>query len=272
MAEGINIEVPNSFSAEDQMNDLHFPEQNATQISRFEIVGPGNAVLYLIEPPHTPGVVYNYKVTFRGSKPPEFGEFPAFDHQMVLPNNLEIWEMDNPEIDKYKIYIPETNVTCEKYPCSWYVGTEYWTTNVTNNQIGLKRRRRRSLQDDVDNIHHLFLSTPGCRVFDQDTNTWQGAGCTVDPRSTPEYTECFCKDLPQKAIFSTQFFVPPNKIDFGTIWDKACIGCNPGVFSFVVTFIGVWIIVAYFIIQQDKKDKIKWALRSLIGPGLNFFL
>ena len=40
MKEGITIEVPNSFSADDQMQDLHFPEQNATQISRFEIVGP----------------------------------------------------------------------------------------------------------------------------------------------------------------------------------------------------------------------------------------
>ena len=69
----------------------------------------------------------------------------------------------------------------------------------------------------------MFISTPGCRVFNAETSKWEGGGCSVDPRATPEYTECFCKDLPKSATFSTQFFVPPNKIDFGSIWDKGKI-------------------------------------------------
>ena len=73
-----------------------------------------------------------------------------------------------------------------------------------------------------------------------------------------------CVDLPQKAIFSTQFFVPPNKIDFSTIWSKVCISCNAGVFSFVIVCIGLWIIAAYFIRQMDLADKKRWQLRSLV--------
>ena len=264
LSQGITIEVPNSFSAEEQMLELHFPEQNAIQISRFEIVSPGNAILYLIEPPHDPNFIYNYRVYFRANKAPEVGEFQLHDYNFTLPHDYEIWEMDNPEIDKYKIFISEDQISCDKYPCQWYVGAEYWTLNVTENNMGIKRRRRRSVEDDENEIHHVFLSTPGCRVFDQETASWESQGCQVDHRSTPEHTECFCKDLPQQAVFSTQFFVPPNKIDFSTIWSKACIGCNPGVFSFVIVFLSVWLILAYFIHGWDKNDALKWQLRSLI--------
>lgn len=265
LSQGITIEVPNSFSAENQMLELHFPDENRTQISRFEIVGPGNAILYLLEPPEEPGTIYNYEVYFRSLKPPELGEYPVHDFNFTLPHDLEIWEMDNPEVDKYKIFIPEDIVHCNNmYPCSWYVGVKMWTVNITDSTMGIKRRRRRTAEDNENKIHHVFLSTPGCRVFDQETASWESQGCRVDHRSTPEHTECFCKDLPQQAVFSTQFFVPPNKIDFSTIWTKVCIGCNPGVFSFVIVFISLWLILAYFIYGMDKKDQVKWQLRSLI--------
>ena len=121
--------------------------------------------------------------------------------------------MDNPEIDKYKVFVPESEVNCpnDKYPCSWFVATAHHAINATNT-MKYKRRRRRSLSDDVNQVHHMFISTPGCRVFNSETSKWEGNGCSVDHRSTPEHTECFCKNLPKSATFSTQFFVPPNKI------------------------------------------------------------
>ena len=263
MAAGIGVEVPNNFNPDEQMKEVIFPEAHRFQISRFEIVGPGNAILFLMEPPHDLDKVHNYEVYFRAVSPPEMGEYPKHNFNFTLPNDLEIWEMDNPEIDKYKIFIPESEVNCPKYPCSWYVATAHHAVNVTNT-MKYKRRRRRSIADDIDQVHHMFISTPGCRVFNSETSKWEGGGCSVDDRSTPEHTECFCKDLPKSATFSTQFFVPPNKIDFGSIWSKACISCNAGVFSFVCVSLGLWIIIAFFTHKWDKQDAIKWRLRSLI--------
>ena len=52
----------------------------------------------------------------------------------TFPNDLEIREMDNPEIDKYKVFVPESEVNCpnDKYPCSWFVATAHHAINATN--------------------------------------------------------------------------------------------------------------------------------------------
>ena len=113
LSAGIGVSVPNTFS-EDQFNDLIFPEEGQVQISRFEIVGPGNAVLLILEPPPSMTKVHSYQLYFRGSKPPELGEMPLYDKNFTLPNDLEIWEMDNPEYDKYKIFIPEADISCKE--------------------------------------------------------------------------------------------------------------------------------------------------------------
>ena len=55
------VEVPNDFNAIDQMQEIVFPIQGAIQISRFEIVGEGNAVMFLMEPPTDHDRVHSYK-------------------------------------------------------------------------------------------------------------------------------------------------------------------------------------------------------------------
>ena len=65
MAAGIGVEVPNNFNPDEQMKEVIFPEAHRFQISRFEIVGPGNAILFLMEPPHDLDKVHNYEVYFR---------------------------------------------------------------------------------------------------------------------------------------------------------------------------------------------------------------
>ena len=63
-------------------------------------------------PPNHPNSIINYKVYFRAQKPPELGEYEKYDFKFELPNQLEVWEMENPEVDKYKIFIPESEVGC----------------------------------------------------------------------------------------------------------------------------------------------------------------
>ena len=128
------MQIPNDFSAEDQMMELHFPDEGVLQVSRFEIVGPGNAVLMVYEPPHLEDTTVHYEVFIRNGSAPTLGSTPdehVFDFSFSLPLALEIWEMENPAIDKYKVFLSENDIQCDSYPCSWFVGSMY-TTRLSN--------------------------------------------------------------------------------------------------------------------------------------------
>ena len=158
---GMGLAIPNDFSADNQMMELHFPDEGVLQVSRFEIVGPGNAILMVYEPPHLEDTSVHYEVFIKNGSAPILGSTPdehIFDFKFSLPLNLEIWEMENPAIDKYKVFIPENDIECEVYPCSWFVGSMYTTSNMTTPQ---QNRRKRRSPDLPDTTHHLFLSTPG---------------------------------------------------------------------------------------------------------------
>ncbi len=59
--------------------------------------------------------------------------------------------------------------------------------------------------------------------------------------------------------FGTDFYVPPNTIDFSTVFAKfKSLNENPGVFATVVSILGVYIIVAVFARYKDRQDLVKW--------------
>ena len=67
-------------------------------------------------------------------------------------------------------------------------------------------------------------------------------------------TECKCTHL---TTFGTDFYVPPNTIDFSTVFAKFDIAGNPSVFATIVTILGLYVIIAIFLRWKDKKDLIK---------------
>jgi len=67
-------------------------------------------------------------------------------------------------------------------------------------------------------------------------------------------TECMCTKLSPTSIFSAEFFVPPNTINFATVFAKINIADNPAVFSTVIVFIGVYLIMLLWARRADKAD------------------
>jgi hypothetical protein len=64
--------------------------------------------------------------------------------------------------------------------------------------------------------------------------------------------------------FGTDFYVPPNTIDFNTVFTKfASLSDNPTVFSTVVTLIGLYVIFAVMARYKDKQDLVKWGATPL---------
>ena len=77
----------------------------------------------------------------------------------------------------------------------------------------------------------------------------------VGPSTTLESTECLCKHL---TSFGSDFYVPPNTIDFKTVFKKfKKLHENAAVFSTVIVIIGLYIIAAIWARRKDKRDLVK---------------
>ncbi|XP_055955095.1 polycystic kidney disease protein 1-like 2 [Patella vulgata] len=111
------------------------------------------------------------------------------------------------------------------------------------------------------NAYGVLLTTDGCRVWDDDVETWDPKACTVSPYSTPDETICVCDDPPGTA-FASAFYVPPNTIDFDVIWTKFDIS-NAAVYG---TLIAVLIVYGFILIwarRMDEKDLDRWRVGYL---------
>jgi len=73
----------------------------------------------------------------------------------------------------------------------------------------------------------------------------------VGPLTTSAKTQCLCTHL---TSFGGGFAVPPNTIDFATVFTAAKFLESIPVFSTVITFIAVWVIVCIWARHMDKKD------------------
>jgi polycystin 1L2 len=80
--------------------------------------------------------------------------------------------------------------------------------------------------------------------------------------STFKVTECLCYHL---TTFGSDFYVPPNTIDFSNVWAKfKNLSDNAAVFATIISLIGLYIIIAIWARYTDKKDLIKWGASPLV--------
>lgn len=75
----------------------------------------------------------------------------------------------------------------------------------------------------------------------------------MDSSSTITETVCVCTDPPGNS-FATTFYVPPNTIDFSTVFSKFDLTDNAAVFSTVICLVVVYLLICVWALRQDKKD------------------
>ncbi|XP_035695689.1 uncharacterized protein LOC118429314 [Branchiostoma floridae] len=108
--------------------------------------------------------------------------------------------------------------------------------------------------------------TSGCRYWDTQTEMWRQTGCRVSPLSTMGRTKCLCTHL---TSFGSDFVVPPNTIDFSTVFSKfASLSDNAPVFSTVLSIIGLYFIVVGLARRADRKDIVKWGVSPLVDNDI----
>ena len=105
----------------------------------------------------------------------------------------------------------------------------------------------------------MFSSS--CKYLKEDTKEWSTDGCEVGAATTYDSTECLCYHL---TTFGTDFYVPPNTIDFSSVFGKfKSLSDNAAVFSVVVSILGLYVLVAIYTRHKDKKDLVKVIKRNI---------
>ena len=68
-------------------------------------------------------------------------------------------------------------------------------------------------------------------------------------------TECLCTHL---SSFGGDFYVPPNTIDFSTVFTKfKTLHENAAVFTTVIVILGIFLIAAIWTRRKDQHDLVK---------------
>ena len=84
--------------------------------------------------------------------------------------------------------------------------------------------------------------------------------------STEENTICLCNHL---TSFGSDFVVPPNTIDFSTVWSKfKDLNENAAVFSTVISVLCLYVIVVIWARYKDKQDVVKVCNKSIFFRNL----
>ncbi|CAC5383759.1 PKD1L2 [Mytilus coruscus] len=126
-------------------------------------------------------------------------------------------------------------------------------------------RRRRSLSTTVVE-YEIIGATVGCRVWDTVKQKWDKMSCQLSAASTINETVCECSNPPGNS-FATTFYVPPNTIDFGSVFEKFDLKNNAAVFATVVSLVLLYSLLCVWAFRQDRKDHTRWALSYLSDNG-----
>ncbi|XP_038048999.1 polycystin-1-like [Patiria miniata] len=107
----------------------------------------------------------------------------------------------------------------------------------------------------------MVIYAAGCRYWDSNITAWSSHGCQVGQHTTTHSIHCLCNHL---SSFASSFFVPPNTIDFSTVFSKFLnLGDNAAVFATVLGFLGLYLLLLVWLRRKDKQDIIKWGVSPL---------
>ncbi|XP_070540748.1 polycystin-1-like protein 2 [Ptychodera flava] len=114
----------------------------------------------------------------------------------------------------------------------------------------------------------MSVTQHGCRYWDEDNEIWKRDGCMVSSESNTDTTLCLCNHL---TSFGAAFYVvPPNPIDFDTVFDKfAHLDSNPSVFSTVIVIFALYLLIVIWASRKDRREKVVFIVLPLPSNGPN---
>ncbi|CAF1019415.1 unnamed protein product [Rotaria sordida] len=175
-----------------------------------------------------------------------------FDLLFIIPNKTVLVSTSDINLDeeyelKHTIFMPP-NVHLGNG--TYIFGIKLINTNTTMNLTEYKSN------------YTINMYVSKCQYWNEKRLLWSTDGCEVGPLTTLKSTECLCTHL---TTFGSDFFIPPNKIDFTTVFKKfKKLHENAAVFSTVIIFFSLYILAGIWARRKDKFDLIKWTARPLV--------
>jgi len=211
--------------------------------------------LHFVLKPDTVGDFYHVYISKYTLDTPSDQKYPNEmynDYAFTLPNNR--MDVDNSSELGYTAFIGNNET---KGVGVYYIGVKL---------AALSEETKLFKKNNLNNSHALQVNftvrvfTTACKYWHANSSEWRTDGCFVADTTTYETTVCNCYHL---TTFGSDMYVPPNTIDFGTVFTKFNLSDNAAVFSTVVTILGLYVFVALYARYKDKKDIIKWGATPL---------
>ena len=234
-------------------NATHFTGSMA--LSEFRINTKGSGVVLVIEP-YDAFKAVGIEVFIRANAKPTIEDY---DLNYKLPYDLDVWNMEE-EYDNWKIFISTEQV--ELLAKTLYGQSKDQIELGDRFYVGIIRS---SSDFDVT----VTVVTPSCKTFNEELQTWEGDNCVLGDQTNLVDVHCDCLIAPDKdpsdgLIIGTEFFSPPNTIDFSSVFQKFDVSDNPAVFATIISFFGIYVIILLCgTLHWDRRDQNKWRVRQL---------
>ncbi|XP_062584304.1 polycystin-1-like protein 2 [Saccostrea cucullata] len=150
----------------------------------------------------------------------------------------------------FKVFVPSG--VCLKGHC--YLGIQPLGVAELVRDLEKKNEQNETLSPNFQ----LLVITTTCRSWDRVKQAWISDSCTVLPLSTINNTVCRCPGN----TFSTTFVVPPNAIDFRTVWGKFDPK-NGAVYGSLIVLMVFYVAALLLLKREDKKDMNRWRISFL---------
>ncbi|XP_061173586.1 polycystin-1-like protein 2 [Saccostrea echinata] len=159
------------------------------------------------------------------------------DNDFQASTSVRNWDEDY----GFKVFVPSG--VCLKGDC--YLGIK--PLGVAELVQDLERNHEHN--ETMSPNFQLLLITTTCRSWDRAKEAWISDDCTVLEMSTINNTVCRCPGN----TFSTTFVVPPNTINFLTVWGKFDPK-NGAVYGSLIVLVVFYVAALLVLKREDKKD------------------
>ncbi|VDI63637.1 Hypothetical predicted protein [Mytilus galloprovincialis] len=185
--------------------------------------------------------------------------FTLYARSEIIPSEIEfdfvsVVKATDWESNGFKVFIPSGQLQSGDV----YIALKPITEDEQSVNATLLSRKRRSIDNVTDtppdhttaNISVVIVTT-GCRVYDEQTESWDPSGCSVLPFSSLNETVCRCS--PGAGTLFASTFAIPNMIDFHSVWSKFDI-TNAAVYGTLIAVIVMYFIIFCILRRLDNRD------------------
>ncbi|CAF0709342.1 unnamed protein product [Brachionus calyciflorus] len=257
--EPFNIKIPSATPA-----PAFIAYVNQTGINYHKLfLATNSSSLHVVIIPETPGDIYHIYIKYSETKITSvYPDEKNHDYAFTSPDLSGYYTDPSNEL-MYTAFISNNDT---KGNGTYYIGVKLaMISNETRTMLN------KTNTTEYTSYYKIRIFSTSCKYWKEDTAEWSTDGCYVGANTIHNMTECLCYHL---TTFGTDFYVPPNTIDFSTVFGKfKDLSENAAVFATIVSLIGLYILMGIFVRWKDRKDLVKWGATPLADnlPVDNYF-